>query len=190
MSATEALQKLTTALDRAGIPYMLTGSFAGSYYGASRSTQDIDFVIEASSEQLRTFAESLSEGNYYVEVDAAIQALHSRSLFNVIDLSNGWKADLIIRKARPFSEEEFRRRQLVELNGVPLFITSAEDIILAKMEWARMSGSTRQIEDVAAIVRLQWKVLDLPYVESWAASLQLRPQWEEARRRAGIATDG
>jgi hypothetical protein len=186
MSTAEVLQRLTAALDRAGISYMLTGSFASSYYGASRSTQDIDFVIESSPEQLRTFVGSLSEGNYYVEMDAATEAILSRSMFNVIDLSTGWKVDLIIRKSRPFSEEEFRRRLRVELNGVPLFITTAEDIIIAKMEWAKMSGSTRQLEDVAAILRLQWNVLDLAYLENWAASLQLRPQWEESREQAGI----
>lgn len=186
MSATEVLQRLTGALDRAGIDYMLTGAFASSYYGASRSTQDIDFVIESSPEQLRAFVESLSEGTYYVEMDAAMQALRSRSLFNVIDLLSGWKTDLIIRKARPFSEEEFRRRRRVEVNGVRLFITSAEDIILAKMEWAKMSGSNRQLEDVASIVRVQWNVLDLPYLEKWTASLQLQPQWKEARRQAEI----
>jgi hypothetical protein len=32
------------ALDRAGIRYMLTGSFASSYHGSPRATQDIDIV--------------------------------------------------------------------------------------------------------------------------------------------------
>jgi hypothetical protein len=125
-----------------------------------------------------------------VEADAAMEALRSRSLFNVIDLSNGWKANLIIRKARPFSEEEFRPRQQVELNGVPLFIATAEDIIPAKLEWAKMSGSTRQLEDVAAVMRLRWDALDLSYLENWTASLQLQTQWEEARKRAGMADNG
>jgi hypothetical protein len=186
MSATEVLQSLTAALERANIRYMLTGSFASSYYGASRSTQDIDFVIEPSPEQLRIFVESLSDG-YYVEATTALQALRSRSLFNVIDLSSGWKADLIIRKARPFSEEEFRRRRQVEFNGVPLFVATAEDIIIAKLEWAKMSDSSRQVEDVAAVVRLQWGKLDLTYLETWIASLQLQMQWEEARKRARVA---
>jgi 3-isopropylmalate dehydratase small subunit len=73
MSATEVLQSLSVALDRFGISYMLTGSFASSYYGASRSTQHIDFVIEALPEQLRAFVQQLRESNYYADVDAATQ---------------------------------------------------------------------------------------------------------------------
>jgi hypothetical protein len=42
MTADDVLRRLTSAFDRAGIAYMLTGSFASAYYGASRSTQDGD----------------------------------------------------------------------------------------------------------------------------------------------------
>jgi len=52
MSILEVFERLTAAFNQSGIPCMLTGSFASSYYGASRSTQDIDFVIEATPEQL------------------------------------------------------------------------------------------------------------------------------------------
>jgi hypothetical protein len=32
-------------------------------------------------------------------------------MFNVVDFATGWKVDLIIRKARPFSLKEFERRR-------------------------------------------------------------------------------
>jgi hypothetical protein len=59
MSVQEVFQRITAALDRAGIGYMLTGSFASAYYGAPRSTQDIDLVIEATPEQMRPFIHGL-----------------------------------------------------------------------------------------------------------------------------------
>lgn len=187
MSATQVLLSLTAALEKSGIGYMLTGSFASAYYGASRSTQDIDFVIEASPEQLRAFLEDLGGTHYYADLDAAIQALHKRSLFNVIELSSGWKVDLIILKARPFSKEEFSRRKRIDLNDVPLFVASAEDIIIAKMEWSKMSTSIRQLEDAAAIVRTHGEALDQAYLEKWILALQLQSQWEEVRKLAGIS---
>lgn len=49
MSIQDVFQKIASALDRAGIAYMLSGSFASAYYGAPRSTQDIDVVIDASA---------------------------------------------------------------------------------------------------------------------------------------------
>jgi hypothetical protein len=99
---------------------MLTGSFASAHYGAPRSTQDIDLVIEATAAQLRTFVHSLPAEEYFVDLDAALESHRRVSLFNVIDLSTGWKIDLIFRKSRSFSEREFSRRQLVDLQGLRL----------------------------------------------------------------------
>ena len=53
---------------------MLTGLFASAHYGAPRSTQDIDLVIEASATQLRTFIQNLPTGEYYSDWDAALEA--------------------------------------------------------------------------------------------------------------------
>jgi hypothetical protein len=42
-----ALLRLVAMLDAAGMPHMLTGSFASAFHGTPRATQDIDFVIDA-----------------------------------------------------------------------------------------------------------------------------------------------
>src|ERR1700675_3301932 len=167
MSAPEVLRRITMALDQAGIAYMLTGSFAGAHYGTPRSTQDIDLVIEATAEQLRTFIQSLPGKEYYADLDAALDSHRRESLFNIIDLTTGWKIDLIFRKSRPFSREEFGRRQLVSVQGLRLFVANAEDVIVAKLEWAKLGKSERQIDDVAAILRVRWEALDRPYLDRW-----------------------
>jgi hypothetical protein len=130
---------------------MLAGSFASAYYGAPRTTQDIDLVIAATSDQLRTFVQFLSKDQYSVDLDTALEARKHQSLFNVVDMATGWKIDLIIRKSRPFSEEEFRRRKLVNLQGRSLFVASAEDVVVSKLEWAKLAQSQRHIEDVGII---------------------------------------
>ncbi|MEO8183448.1 MAG: hypothetical protein ABI895_31830 [Deltaproteobacteria bacterium] len=123
---------------------------------------------------------------YYVNREAALQAYGAESLFNVIDLTSGWKIDFIVRKSRAFSIEEFKRRREADLLGTTLYIASAEDVVLSKLEWAKMSGSERQINDVAGIIRTQGKDLDLPYVEHWVAVLSLESQWTQARSVAGL----
>jgi hypothetical protein len=60
----------------------------------------------------------------------------------------------------------------------------AEDLIVAKLEWAKAGQSERQIEDVAGILRVQSGELDLGYVERWIRELQLEPQWEASDRRS------
>jgi len=186
MSAPNIFERITAALERAGISYMVTGSFASAHYGSPRSTQDIDLVIEATTAQLQTFVETLPKNEYYVELNEALRAHQNESLFNGIDLATGWKIDFIIRKSRLFSREEFRRRQRVVLDNVNLYMTTAEDAIISKLEWARLGQSQRQIHDVAAIMRVQWDDLDHAYLERWIADLELTGEWDAAKNGAGI----
>jgi hypothetical protein len=177
MSISEVLQRITSALEQSDVAYMLTGSFASAYYGALRSTQDIDFVIESTPAQLRAFVDSLPHDQYYSDLDAALQAHNSESMFNLIDRSTGWKIDFIIRKSRPFSREEFRRRVRVDLEGVSLFVASTEDIVIAKLEWSKLAHSRRQIEDVAGILKTRRNALDHQYLEKWIRELDLAQEW-------------
>jgi len=186
MSVSEVFQRITSALDQAGIAYMLAGSFASAYYGTPRTTQDIDLVIATTPEQLRMFVKLLPSDEYYVDLEAALEAHKRQSLFNVIDLATGWKIDLIIRKSRAFSQEEFGRRKLVNLPDVALFVASAEDVVVSKLEWAKLAQSQRHIEDVAGILRMRWDSLDRAYLEKWILELGLIAEWNTARRAAGI----
>lgn len=183
----DVFRRVVEALGRAHVPFMITGSFASSYYGVTRSTQDIDFVVDPSPDQIQSFVRSLSAAEYYVNEEAAIEAQRHQSQFNVIDLDAGWKVDLIIRKARAFSREEFDRRRAAEFDGVPFFVTTAEDLILAKLEWAKLGESQRQIDDVAAGPegsghdREWWSILYLPLR---SAALP-RQRGSPRRRRSG-----
>jgi Uncharacterised nucleotidyltransferase len=186
MNPSEVLRRITAALDRAGIAYMLTGSFASSMYGALRSTMDIDIVIAASRDQVEQLVQLLPETEYYVELESALRAYDHESMFNVIDLANNWKVDIIFRKSRAFSQEEFKRRHSMNVDAIPVFVASAEDIVLAKLEWSRLAESHRQIEDVAAILRLQWSRLDQDYLKRWIAELGVQREWEKAKSTAQI----
>lgn len=185
MTVQAVFKRITSALEQAGIPYMFSGSFASAYYGSARSTQDIDIVIHAGLDQLRSFLSALPKSEYYAELGAALEAHQRQSMFNVIDLAAGWKIDFIVRKPRPYSQEEFRRRRQVILHGVSLFMTTAEDAIVSKLEWAKLGQSQRQIEDVAAILMAQRNLLDHSYLQQWVTELNLKTEWEEANRLAG-----
>jgi hypothetical protein len=178
------LRRIVGALDRANIPHMLTGSFASSAHGHLRATRDIDFVIEADADRLRAFVRALPSAEYYVDEEAALQALRDAGQFNVIDLATGWKVDLIMRKSRPFSIEEFARRQAADVEGTRLAVASVEDVIIAKLEWARLGESARQLEDVVALLRLRRKEIDWAYVDRWANALGLAGEWADVRQRA------
>jgi hypothetical protein len=187
MTAPDVFRRVVGALDHAGIPYMLTGSFASSFHGVPRGTQDIDIVISPAPDQLHVLVRLLPDSEYYVDEEAALDALRRQSQFNVIDFATGWKIDLIIRKSRPFSREEFDRRSLVDFEGMRLAVATAEDVLIAKLEWARLSQSQRQIDDAAGILRIRAGELDREYVHKWVRELNLQEQWEAACRAAGVA---
>lgn len=180
-----AIKAVLRALEASDVAYMITGSFASTLHGAPRATQDIDVVIAPSSESLPTLLDQFPVASYYVSREIALEAFEREGLFNVIDLNTGWKIDFILRKSRPFSIEEFERRYRVELLGSTLYVATAEDVMLAKLEWTKLGESDRQIEDVAGILRSKRDELDLGYIESWVSRLGLSDEWRRARKKAG-----
>jgi hypothetical protein len=179
------IHRFAALLEAAGVPYMLTGSFASGFHGAPRATQDIDIVISPTLGSLNQFLRLLPEDKYYVSREAALDAYGRESLFNVVDFASGWKIDLICRKARAFSVAEFERRSRHELAGLEIFLATAEDVVLAKLEWAKLAQSVRQIEDAAGIVRIQGDKLDTSYVNRWVDQLGLSAEWLKAKMLAG-----
>ncbi|HET7623478.1 MAG TPA: hypothetical protein VFK39_16345 [Gemmatimonadaceae bacterium] len=186
MTASDVFRRIVGALEQVGIPYMLTGSFAGSFHGAPRATQDIDIVVAPTQAQLRALVALLPPADYYVDEGAALQAQRDEGQFNIIDLATGWKVDLIVRKARQFSREEFDRREVVDFQGMPLAIATIEDVIIAKLEWAKLGQSQRQIDDSARLLRIRAGDLDREYLVRWIARLGLQEQWAAATRAADL----
>jgi hypothetical protein len=118
-------------------------------------------VIDPNSKGLEALLQTLSPDSYYVDVDAARNALRSRGMFNVIDHASGWKIDFIVRKNRAFSRKEFQRRQPITILGVNVHVASPEDTVMAKLEWSHAShGSERQLRDVASILATIGELLD------------------------------
>lgn len=186
MSIPEVFRRITCHLERSGIPYMLVGSYASAFHGALRSTRDVDIVIEATPVQLRALIAYLQADDYYAELDAALDARRHESMFNVIDNPTGWKIDLIFRKLRAYDYEAFARRIPSRLFDNQVFVASAEDVIISKLEWAKLGGSQRQIEDVAKVLIARSTTLDRDYLSKWIAELGLQEQWSAAKGAAEI----
>lgn len=171
------LARVVRLLADAGIPYMITGSLASSVHGRPRTTYDADIVIEPSREALDRLVSELQASGFYVDAGVAREALRARRQFNVIATTSAFKVDLIVRKDRPFSREEFRRRRPGDLGGTPVSLATPEDTILSKLEWARKGGSDRQLEDAAGIVAVQGAALDRAYIQRWANVLGVVDLW-------------
>ena len=182
----DAIGRIVRRLEDLAIPYMVTGSMASSHHGRPRATNDADVVVDPTPEALDALVAALLAEGYYVDASTARRALHERRLFNVIDPDSAFKIDLIIRKERPFSREEFARRVRHDLAGLSVAFATAEDTILAKLEWARKSGgSERQLDDVAGILQVSGDRLDRGYLDKWAEALGVTDLWRASVRTSG-----
>jgi hypothetical protein len=174
------LSNLVALLEEHSVDYMVCGSVASIFHGVPRTTQDVDLVVSLTALQARRLAEAIPDDRFYISVDAAVEAVRQRRQFNIIDMETAWKADFIVQKAREFSQQEFARRVQVEFLGTKLWLASAEDTVLAKLEWAKQSKSDRQLRDVLGILQVQGAAIDTSYLQRWAVELGVGEELAQA----------
>lgn len=179
-----AFEGIVDALDDSGIPFMVAGSLASSMHGEARSTADIDLVIDPPPGKLERLLRALDSERWYVNAESAHRAVGQRGQFNVIDTTSQWKIDLMVRKDRPFSRSEFSRRTPATIGGSVVFVATAEDTVLAKLEWAKSGGSDRQLRDVVGILAARAGGLDDAYLDLWAPELGVTDLLATVRSKA------
>ena len=154
MTERELLVDCLRRLNRTGVIYYLTGSMASNYWGIPRTTHDLDFVLQFPATAVPLIFEEFS-GDFYIE-EAAVRAVYEPPhQFNAIDTRSALKVDFWLAGSEPFDQEMLRRRVQATLFGEPAWISTAEDVILHKLLWNRISPSDRHLGDAAGIVAVQ-----------------------------------
>jgi hypothetical protein len=177
MNERDLLVDCLRRLNRTEITYYLTGSMASNYWGIPRTTHDLDFVVQL---PMRAVPRILLEfgGDFYIEEAAVRAAYHPPHQFNAIDTRSALKVDFWLPKPEPFDREMLRRRVRVTLFLEPAWIVTAEDVLLHKLVWNRISPSDRQLGDAAGVLAVQADALDKEYLRMWAKELQVAEELE------------
>ena len=186
--ALTTLFAVARALRVAGAPFLVGGSLASSFQGIPRSTRDVDLVADLKTTQVDSFVEGLG-GHFYVDAERIRIGIRNNSSFNVIDLRNGFKADVYLLGTDAFSRSQLTRASTIEIEpGEALPLASPEDVVLHKLRWYRMGGdvSDRQWLDVLGVLKVQGTRLDRDYLYRWAESLGVGGLLSRAFLEAGI----
>jgi hypothetical protein len=177
------LRTIAAAFESLRIPYLIGGSVASSARGIGRATFDTDIVARIAPEQVDPFASRLGK-DWYVDREAAQRGIASGRAFNVIHMWSSDKYD-IFPAAGAFHISQLERASLTPLETegdvVECPVATAEDILLAKLQWYRLGGevSDRQWNDVLGVLAAN-PGFDLAYAREWARQLQVEDLLEKA----------
>lgn len=174
------------ALGALGVRSFVGGSIASSAHGVARASIDADVVAELRTGHAAPLAAALSDA-YYVSAERVRDAIERRGSFNVIHLESMMKVDVFVSKGRPFDLRAMdRARPLASPgSGVRMLpVASAEDIVLAKLEWYRLGGeaSQKQWTDILGVLRMSGGSLDESHLETGARELGVTLLLERALR--------
>ena len=186
-----ALRPVAEAFDGLEVQYFVGGSVASSAHGVARASLDADVVADLHPSMVDRLAQQL-EGAYYLPIDQMRTAAADRRSFNLIHLATMFKIDVFVSKGRPFDRSaagRARRHTIGSRGDYQFFVASAEDTILAKLEWFRLGGETseRQWWDVIGVLRVGSDT-DRAYLRQWAETLGVSDLLDRAWTDAGRPT--
>ena len=101
--------RVVKALEKINAPYMIVGAFAGSIFGITRSTADVDIMVDLHDEDCEVLSEQFPLPRYYADPEMIKNSIQMGIMFNIIDTSEGTKADLVPLKRDPEYRIAFER---------------------------------------------------------------------------------
>lgn len=171
-----ALGPVVEALEALAVRFYVAGSVASSVHGLPRTSIDADVVADLRPEHVGPLVSRL-QADYYLDEGRLRSAVQARRSFNAIHLATMFKIDVFVSKGRPFDDQALSRARAEPLHDHPdarrFPVASAEDTVLAKLEWFRAGGevSDRQWTDVVGVLKAKGAELDEAYLRRWAAPL-------------------
>jgi hypothetical protein len=174
----QAFGGVIDVLEAIGAQYAIWGGMAVVVYGEPRFTQDMDILLSPTGFEVSLFVRTLAKTHYHVDEIAVGQAM-SGGFFNVIHLHYHIKTDFYI-PVEPELKQMIKERVYRPFDEVrrAAYITPTS-VVIAKLQAFKESQSTRHLDDIASIVRLQGKKLDKNRLDVTAARSGLLGVWRD-----------
>ncbi len=165
-------------LERAGVEYYVTGSWALSVHAEPRMTRDLDLVLDLDPADYERRIRPAFDDVYLVN---DLIDLGARAIGGLVHRTEIVRVDLMIGRRDAWAKMAFERCRVVDHPGLGrAAVISAEDLILAKLEWSDGGRSELQLRDCRSVIRIA-PDLDWGYLERYAAILGVVPLLESVR---------
>jgi hypothetical protein len=185
MSYEDFVHQVISALEAAGVRYMIGGAVAAWAWGEPRATLDLDVVVDIPLTAVNLLSKELQTRDMLVPADIIMENILERRAdlpINAIHMFSGYKADLYpLREGDELRTAAFERSRKIDL-GVPLgevYLHSPEDLIIYKLWYYSLSQQTKHIRDIASIVLTLGDELDTGIIDYWSDKKGLSTLWGE-----------
>ena len=165
----QALEKIVSALKAENIDYMIVGGFAVSYHNRTRTTNDIDLILQIKPDQVSKILKYFPLWQGFEE--AFKDDIKRGIIFNITDYETGIRYDFMAYKGHEYGKTAFERREKVEFFEVKCYMSTKEDLIISKFRWHNISPSKKQMEDIRFLILDE--SLDFEYIQFWTNNLNL-----------------
>jgi hypothetical protein len=180
----ELLRYLVEVLETLGVEYMIGGSQAAMYYGEPRLTRDVDVIVKLRLDDVPAFVARFPADEFYLDKQAAREAVDASGQFNIIHPASGLKIDVYVNPDSSYDQTRLARRHRLPLvPGVEAYFARPEDVILYKLLYSQQVASDLHLRDVVGILRVSGSELDEAYVTEWARRLGVASLWEQLRKQ-------
>ena len=165
-----ALGDFIQLFERLRIRYAVMGGIAVRVYGIPRPTHDVDFTLAIHRDKLPDLYEAVRELGYTVPEEFAggwVDEVAGMPLikFRLYLQGRGVDIDVFLAES-PFQEQLLARRRRQQIDELPAWFVSPEDLVLLKL----LARRPRDIADIGDILFTQGQ-LDEAYLRHWADQL-------------------
>lgn len=168
MAGQRVVTAVVNALNELGIPYMLTGSFASNFYGIPRATKDVDFVVQLAPGGLDALVAKMG-ADFKLNAQASFETITGSTRYQLHCIGTRFLIELFLPQDEPFQNARFSRRRKVTAYGTTVWISTAEDVIVQKLRWAKQGARPKDIQDAQDVLAAQFEALDWAYMRHWCA---------------------
>ncbi|PKN00021.1 MAG: hypothetical protein CVU78_03325 [Elusimicrobia bacterium HGW-Elusimicrobia-2] len=181
MTQTEIFGFVVETLKKLKINYMIVGSVASTVYGKPRLTYDMDILISIKEDQAGALAGSF-DSDWYADAAMVREAAEKKMPFNFIHIPSGNKIDFFPAGVGEYEKAQFLNKTEQEFDEKrTAFFSSAEDVIIKKLDYYMDGESSKHIEDIKGILEVRGGKLNLKYIDYWAEKKGSLPIWKKIK---------